>query len=505
MIPQYIAWIPCISGELFFSHIQHGLGSYDLFLRKETITPSGVDEQHRKRQIILSSVVDWQDQDFFSKPFTGLYRVAVFARTESDKNELDGRIYFIEKNNLDKEELLEKFRPRRNDENEAKFVLQMKNISSDHEVISKSQFQENQNELERYIECIYDAVVHRVDFHIYENGLTTLKWFRSKRSNTSLPEPAVEAQRILCRQAFYYLKYSLHKHTHHAHTNESLTDIHQLSTCHGKNCHSLLRDLKRALVAIKRSGRFTAYSVAGVSEYGKSLIYSSNSFSLVDGKKSPCKQCQQKVSCQYQFSPETEIRYLENIERSLNLSTSAGMSPAEPGLIRKYLGNFRVSMLFALAIFSPIIAYLIRQKPNGAVSANLQSISRCETEAFDLTCKGAKLLSSIIQGDLWSMFTLVFLGVFCSGIVAAILTPWKRYPISEAVFLSARNYLIGKRVLNWRALKLLVLLAMWARKLHLITFKASNKTKFLVALALLITLWAINSMFHALINNLVPL
>lgn len=121
MDKEFISWIPCVSGELFFSKTDFGLGSFDFYI--SNISVQDADAKFCNRYLYASSVVDWQDTDVLTDQNRGLYRVVVVAKSD-DYQTLHGSVYLIEKNTSDKGNLsyLSKFSPRANCLHEQKML-----------------------------------------------------------------------------------------------------------------------------------------------------------------------------------------------------------------------------------------------------------------------------------------------------------------------------------------------------------------------------------------------
>jgi len=96
--------------------------------------------------------------------------------------------------------------------------------------------------------------VYAVDFHVTHSGFVFLKFIETEReSGEETEEPD---QYVLTRQAYYYLKYSIHKHNHHVEEADCLTTIVKHSEENLPNVGlKLMGQLKRELVQIKRIQR----------------------------------------------------------------------------------------------------------------------------------------------------------------------------------------------------------------------------------------------------------
>jgi len=268
---DYIGWIPCLSGELFFSKSTPSLGSYDFY--HANLCCRDDDGKFLSRHLFTSSVVDWQDTRYLTEPNAGLYRVVLVGSSDSYKS-LSGTIYLIEKNRLDLKETLTKHLPRKNSAQEKKVVSAIAKISSkldwalgvDERDECKRLSIEIEEEFSRREEG--DPFVHKCDFIVHRTGIS---FFKPKNAAN------IPSGKISSRLSFYYLKFLLHKHSHHADDNESLTTLHNIKDTCLDNAEILVRDIKRGLVDAKRSRRFSQNIVSGIATYGDSLVKSCDS------------------------------------------------------------------------------------------------------------------------------------------------------------------------------------------------------------------------------------
>jgi len=109
--------------------------------------------------------------------------------------------------------------------------------------------------------------------------------------------------KLLARQAFYYLKYCLHTHTHHSHTAESLTTVHEKSIKDSRDIENLLRDLKRGINDYRTQAAQFTHTVSGIALYGKSLLYSARLSGLVNSHT----------------KMDAQLAYLDNVRSSIDL------------------------------------------------------------------------------------------------------------------------------------------------------------------------------------------
>lgn len=243
---DYLGWTPCISGHLHFDFLSPGLG--------EQKTQRNIDLNLSR---VIYSEVDWKDTQ--DKNADGKFCVILQAfKTPADEEWMDGRLiigrstYFKKKweNDLYRIEILDQKK-----EDTLNAIIE--------------------NEISRNSNRLY-----QVEFKIHKTGITLV--------NYSLKNPEQDApitKHTVSRQAFYYIKYSLHKHKHHPHNNDSLTTITETSSLAPEKT---VRQLTKSIIQIKRlydclehkGSRYT-----GISAYTKSLIESLRSHQAISNER----------------------------------------------------------------------------------------------------------------------------------------------------------------------------------------------------------------------------
>lgn len=475
---KYIAWIPCISGELFFSKIQYGLGSYDLYIRREHSRDHHTSE-FRERRIIATSVVDWQDSKFKSEPLSGLFRVVVTGRA-TNFNSLSGKVYLIEKNNLDSASSLTRVRPRKDDESEADFISLMKEKTSDKVSRLPASDMIDIDGVETSLNNINTTVVHCVTYKIDSTGLVILEWVNTNKAGSPI-NLLDSVQRILCRQSFYYLKYLLHRHTHHDHHNESLTTVHRLKSDCAANTRALTRDLKRGLVDIKRRTRkATPHSESGICEYAKSLLMSCYQSEFLSTKKTETSEVQKRNTEDDKLELERQLHYFDNISKSLSLSSDTTHSTEGVSLQREFFSLFRKSSIWLSALVTPGFFFLTRQVPVNSKQTNLKvpNIDYCKG-SLDGWLNSAycqfTVLFNATQGSVSMLVGVMFIILLISFCLAFYLLPWDRVSIAERFVHKIRSILIDRNLMNTGVWKVCVIVMMWARRLYFYLFRADDK------------------------------
>ena len=298
----HIGWIPCINGHLDFGLMQPTLsgGFTNSDSRDEKVTCVSYsynfrNNSHHARRFMMQSKVDWRDtlQDHYD----GNFRVFVVAESNEsellDNRVLKGKIYIyrqaIEAVEVEKRQKLPQFKAIHG----ARECLSKFNRSDDGQqgwsdaVINLNGFYKDLSESLGNLNEVYT-----ICFKVTHNGVSYL----------NLEQDVDDEHRYaMVRQAFYYLKYSLHEHKHHNSQTDSLTTIVEMkndsSAVEAKNDSSvceeaqnyiglkMLGQLKRELTSIKRSysqGTTRQETDAqGVIAYTSSLIETLHSSKLL--------------------------------------------------------------------------------------------------------------------------------------------------------------------------------------------------------------------------------
>jgi hypothetical protein len=265
----HIGWIPCISGHIDFGLMSVGLvGNH---IEKKTdrkpvtinYAKSGMRDGHCRR-IVMQSRVDWRDRLVGD----GEFRVIVVAEaTESpnlDARSLNGTILMFPK--AYSKELVE---------HHHRILAPVDALKKRYSSFLQSTPNQNQNaegwgDCQRALNATWEDLrkvvtsgepfgpdgkeVYAVDFFIDHLGFTFLRY---RENDLDIEQPLPEYDRyIIVRQAFYYLKYSLHRHKHHAEESDALTTVVPYRTDDKKTVAlQIIGQLKRELVRIKRTQR----------------------------------------------------------------------------------------------------------------------------------------------------------------------------------------------------------------------------------------------------------
>lgn len=352
MDKEYIGWIPCLAGDMFFKFTDPGLGEYDI-ITINYLTRSNLDEA-TKRYIVVSSVFDWKDSGDPAE--NGVFRIIVYGSSDS-KTHLEGSVFLISEvtqpgsnlpnpTNSPEERLI---RCLRNQEKVIKIAV---------EAAHCGKFEEAQDLNESYptfiedvrkliIEASATKYVFKIDFSLNAAGFIKLNAVSDDAGIINVTDPT--QRRTITRQAFYYLKYLFHKHQHHHHTNDSLTRIHRIEPIKAKVADTLIRDLKCGLVDVKRNHRFERKEIAGIAAYGKSLVYSCDKEGYFDS-----------LGENRNSYKNTQLGYFDNLAESIRLLGRQHISMREK--CRAIIDSSQKIIAAVFLFFTPIILISLRYR-----------------------------------------------------------------------------------------------------------------------------------------------
>lgn len=310
---DYIGWVPCVSGRLFFDFTYPGLGQPQCHIN-HIESYNGDILYHR--YITLASIVDWKDSK--DKNLYGEYKVILTGHKTSDDINLQGSIYifpeYLENNKI--EEI-------------GGLIRDMRSNAE-----SSSDIKSDYNNLISKLNKIEDNSFYRVDYIVESPGFTKLKYCSNNKKFSD------EHQYTIARQAYYFIKYALHRHRHHHDKAESLTTIHPIHKDKNKIGIELLNDLRKSLVQLKRDFKpyscQNIYQTSGIASYAISLAESCYKEEYLDKKEY-----------------KSEKSYFNNVKASLEVLSSA----VEKDIAKRTMisGNARSIILFMLSIIMPLI------------------------------------------------------------------------------------------------------------------------------------------------------
>lgn len=299
---EYMGWVPCLNGHLDFGLMKVGMSGPFSVGKSQDRDFISVNQSTKKerdsheRQIFLQSKVDWRDSETFN-PEDGLFRVLVAAEVTPsdamDKRALSGyiSIYPIAAEPSSYAE--------RMDMNIHRLSHELRDIAAERDSINlrlgrheNNRFDELTGEMnERLVELkkivAGETPIDKLDtayffssfeFRIEANGIV---WIKSVKDNIR-----PDIRYIIARQAYYFLKYSLHIHKHHQTKQDALTTIVSISSDADAKSEAGLRlvcQLKRELTSLNRiksnrthryKDQFFLNDTCGIIAYGKALIRS---------------------------------------------------------------------------------------------------------------------------------------------------------------------------------------------------------------------------------------
>lgn len=356
---NFIGWIPCVSGTLRYTYASCGLGLYD----RLTFNHSFGDCE---RNILITSIVNWQDDEIPRED--GLFRVILYGDTALDNNTFSGQCIIlpllIEKDNfqisINKQEfawtrvlteidiLCTKYRKYliSHGSTTLKVTIDSKN-ASDAEIHLKILFDAVRSKLDNCIAATaiqsnndtWKNIFRVIDFRVERDGFTFLTNRHLNKTNTNDIDQNQEDLH-LCRQVFYYLRESLHKHQHHDINNDSLTSIHRAPVYQPEICEKIIDELKRGLTDIRRSmeefNLMDLQNAEGIISYARSFLTS-------------CKIRNYVGERAYQIHDE----YLKNLACSFNTLSKDWAHKNQK--LNSHEDRIRSLILLVLAIFSPVI------------------------------------------------------------------------------------------------------------------------------------------------------
>lgn len=308
---NYIGWIPCVNGNLDFGLMKVGIkgGFTDKKINDEKVieknfSQSGVPGKH-DRLITLQSRVNWRDSKEHDESL-GAFRIFVTARVavsnHMESRHLSGDIllYPQEAEPLDKQEI------HNVSIHEISHGITEENVATEFPKL-ETQVNNPKNITGLHPDCFKVSF----SFSVTSTGIIRLKL------NSTSDELDDHSSYLLARQAFYYLKYSIHSHRHHVDEQDSLTTI----TPETEGCGlRLVCQLKRELTSLSRTqrveNRLHETNIAkGIIGYAKSLLLGLNREGLItEDELIREKQYFENVSASFESQEQTISRAEQKLE-----------------------------------------------------------------------------------------------------------------------------------------------------------------------------------------------
>lgn len=344
---EYIGWTPCVNGHLDFGLVNVGLrGSFtheDLqdknAISKNFSLNEFPDSHHRG--IILQSKVDWRDSEFPEKNI-GQFRIFVAAEVQKSQDlnqrSLKGNLLIYplcaepeEKSSIQEINAHRAAHDTNKNNAATEFPKAIKLFSSTDSITGLKE----------------DCLIASISFEIRANGITYLKY------NTGSLEIEDRSKFIIARQAFYYLKYSVHSHRHHMDEQDSLTTI----TTKDETCGlRLIGQLKRELTNLGRIQKIDN-KISNTSNADGIIAYT---FSLIEALK------EEKILTPNEA--EIETKRFKNISSSL-CSMDRRIIRSEDR-IELYKAKSKVWIGFGLIFSWSLVNYALIKPENFGIEMN---------------------------------------------------------------------------------------------------------------------------------------
>lgn len=254
---QYLGWVPCISGHLDFGLMKPGIsgGFTNKKIKDDNTNRINfgylAQKDHHARRIMLQSRVNWRDR-LSADEYDGSFRVFVLAEapenTCMDSRQLRGSLYIYPTAEQEGSKQENHEKPWFHEIHTAKEIYDQSNGQANGWEKPREALNQCYENLQHELDF---AGFWRVDFKVTCGGLVFLN--TPTESYRALSD---QEKYLITRQAYYYIKYSLHSHKHHQVEQDSLTTIVPYnSSTDGKKEAALkmLCQLKRELTHIKRT------------------------------------------------------------------------------------------------------------------------------------------------------------------------------------------------------------------------------------------------------------
>ena len=317
---NYVGWVPCLSGQLVFELVECGLkdNAYDT---TEIIHHARDNNGKIIECILLQSTVNWKD--FGGTDLHGLWSVILFSKRILGSNYHEGSVYFMPKGGDDSPSWNDALDLARN------INLQLNTELSPDVLTQLLDFEGIINNT-----CLPSTNCFRAKFRLEHDGIVGLESLAKEK----------DEQKIIARQAYYYIKYAWHKHRHHDSRAETLTTIHNVCLSNRKEyiAEVLIDDLKRNLVQFKRDADHTSHremlKAKGIISYAKALVEIMKSRGLIDND--------------YYTK---ELNHLGYFKESLDI-ISSGIEK-DISLHNQSVNDARALILFIFAMFTPALIF----------------------------------------------------------------------------------------------------------------------------------------------------
>ena len=329
---SYIGWVPCVSGKLLFQFTSCDAISNHGYINANNVEPDLASNKVISRYLVIATEVNWKDLETHEE---GVWNVVLIASAPLSSKKLTGKVFLIP---AQKSIWNEEIQP----------IL--KEIAT--QIQEKNEIQLSSRKIEDILDnAINESVAYGAKFELKDSGITYLSLLPHITKPTK-----PETEFLICRQCYYYIKYTFHKDKHHA-PSESLTTIHLLDKQKAEIGTELIGDLKDAIVALKRncepSKYKTYFSSKGILSYGKSLAMTCKN----EGFLSENEHAAEKV-------------FIDSMGESLEVTGKK--IEAELQARANYNVGFRSICLFILAIIAPF-TIIFREKIENKINISSEN------------------------------------------------------------------------------------------------------------------------------------
>jgi hypothetical protein len=247
-------------GNLNFSKIEARLGEKPCTTRVEG-SPG----------IALSSTVDWNDRT--GRGDDGKFNVLVISNEINDISEastVKGWAYIVPSTVVSKR-------------SDIKSIFDFFSLTGRKKAkkVPLEQFSSNVTSIESLFDSSHIAELYRVRFTLLPGGLTYLKLDNTPEFfhlHAEQDQSWRDNDRVLCRQAFYFLKYALHEHLHHPFDDDSVSTTYyygsesQDPSQIGKALLQRFYDSIGGMKSMTERNRRRGSQYKGVISFGRALI-----------------------------------------------------------------------------------------------------------------------------------------------------------------------------------------------------------------------------------------
>lgn len=339
---SYIGWIPCVSGRLSIEHLSgdftYKCKNLKLFKKFRKFIPSITAPSYKgARQVTPEERYAFcffrQDtKDYGGSSKNGEHDILLLIEQSDDLgSEYSGEIIWWE----------------RTEKNSAPPEIQnicrdLHNLNSD---LTDSSWVNLFKEMKALILNKNQLTFSRTTFKLHGDGIC---YFNETTSSNNGKEISLKnhEESLLSTQSYYALRQCLHKHKHHAETDDAIIRCHsiqELEKKYGANTGmALINDIKASMISIHRSPTTDHSQLlrsVGFKDYAHSLIETLKKHNLINHDKI-----------------NAEKSYFSNIANSIELVSKARLIEKRDSEYR--LSSIRIKLVTVTAVLMPFLIFL---------------------------------------------------------------------------------------------------------------------------------------------------